>query len=640
METYYRDYGSLAGYGAPNNEVQVTRRSQVYQATHGGDGKRLPLMNRSFISFTFGGKPIEDFNLIATIDGDSLNRAGYAAFEDTVSTYSNLDGQQYWATHFQNNSLEFTLSTDGIDQQMLDSFLYWFRAGDTKELILAEHPNRAILARVSEPPQLNLLPFEQQVTHMIASVPYKTSTTLYKGNITLMLTMDEPHWYAIMNVLGRRDNARDRYVDEWWDPVNEEWVNVTDSKDALKVLYEDGIPLGSMINNNMLLGNGSYANVEDNTDSLIWSVPEADIVWDEGEPSGRGARINGTITNLQNVVNSRFSIGTETYAGPLTMEDGTILSFDRPMTDSPANGEILMDETSEMVNTEEDENMTIEATLAFVSDWRDYAPGTYNAIIAGPIINDDGTGIDGLARLQNGYFFYSGTAPAPTVISFTLQPSINRYVYITIPANSYVKNETDPYNVLTIESVNKQELRFTTPNLFTSFNKVNEIATNYIDVNSNKAWIDLREKFREDVRHPRIREWANKVIDDFELQNTPINDGSDVIGAFRTAMQRVLKTDNGTMYTVSFVFNSETGKALGTFKYRLVSSPQNFTTVEEDVGDMLRSNYIIIRDRNYATNDGQIVAWNSAHPEYSHKIYHNVNGIMTNLQVLYKNMYL
>ena len=35
--------------------------TQVYDATHRGDGKRLPYMNRSFISFSFGGKYIEDF---------------------------------------------------------------------------------------------------------------------------------------------------------------------------------------------------------------------------------------------------------------------------------------------------------------------------------------------------------------------------------------------------------------------------------------------------------------------------------------------------------------------------------------------------------------------------------------------------
>ena len=67
------------------------RYSQVYLATHKGED-RLPFMYRSFISFTYGGKFIEDFNLIATITGNKLNKNGYSSFEDTVSTYDNLDG--------------------------------------------------------------------------------------------------------------------------------------------------------------------------------------------------------------------------------------------------------------------------------------------------------------------------------------------------------------------------------------------------------------------------------------------------------------------------------------------------------------------------------------------------------------------
>jgi len=72
-------------------------------------------MNRSFISFTYGGEHIEDFNLIATINNDRLERSGYASFDDTVTTYDNLDGQYYWGTHYKTNELNFTLSTDGID---------------------------------------------------------------------------------------------------------------------------------------------------------------------------------------------------------------------------------------------------------------------------------------------------------------------------------------------------------------------------------------------------------------------------------------------------------------------------------------------------------------------------------------------
>ena len=49
-------------------------------------------MNRSFISFSYGGKNIEEFNLVATISNNSLDRPVYANFEDIVTYYSNLNG--------------------------------------------------------------------------------------------------------------------------------------------------------------------------------------------------------------------------------------------------------------------------------------------------------------------------------------------------------------------------------------------------------------------------------------------------------------------------------------------------------------------------------------------------------------------
>jgi hypothetical protein len=72
-------------------------------------------MNRSFISFTYGNKHIEDFDLIATISNNRLSRDGYASFKDNISTYDNLDGQFYWNTHYANNIITFNLATDGID---------------------------------------------------------------------------------------------------------------------------------------------------------------------------------------------------------------------------------------------------------------------------------------------------------------------------------------------------------------------------------------------------------------------------------------------------------------------------------------------------------------------------------------------
>jgi hypothetical protein len=162
------------------------------------------------------------------------------------------------------------------------------------------------MARVSKPPALSLLPFESEADINISGDVYKTSTTLYKGEIILELISDDPHWYAINNILGKKSG--NRYIDYWTDANGAE-VSIFASKDALKILYEDGIPLGSMIENNMLLGNGAFANVEGNVESLIWSIPENSIAWTDGVPTGEGARIDGTLTLdgvwVNNVLNEK-----------------------------------------------------------------------------------------------------------------------------------------------------------------------------------------------------------------------------------------------------------------------------------------------------------------------------------------------
>jgi hypothetical protein len=52
----------------------------VYKATHDGAGNRLPYMNRSFISFSYGGRYIEDFNFVATISNNAMTGKIYADF--------------------------------------------------------------------------------------------------------------------------------------------------------------------------------------------------------------------------------------------------------------------------------------------------------------------------------------------------------------------------------------------------------------------------------------------------------------------------------------------------------------------------------------------------------------------------------
>lgn len=193
---------------------------QVYTATHNGEGNPLSVVEKQFISFSYGGKNIEDFNLLSTINNNRISKGLYSPFTDTTTTSFGLPGQLYWGTTESALTLTFTLSTDGITSSELEDFKAWFCPGIERELILAEYPNRAILARVSSAPQMSLLPFEdEEAVLVIGGKEKRIPATIYKGDITLNLVCDYPFWYA-----------KKSYVDS--DPSDED----------LKLIYEDGLP--------------------------------------------------------------------------------------------------------------------------------------------------------------------------------------------------------------------------------------------------------------------------------------------------------------------------------------------------------------------------------------------------------------
>ena len=125
--------------------------------------------------------------------------------------------------------------------------------------------------------------------------------------------------------------------------------------------------------------------------------------------------------------------------------------------------------------------------------------------------------------------------------------------------------------------------------------------------------------------------------------------------SLKTNMSYFFKTqdDEPELLPATFTFNSETGAAIGEFSYRTFSSGANADTVwkdfgtvlsnqEEDVGDMLQSNNVIIYDRNYPTDTGSIEGWsnNQDGRRYSHRVYHDLKVELTHFQIQYRNMYL
>lgn len=489
---------------------EIGKITQAYQATHDGAGNRLPYLSRSFISFTFGGKAIEDFNLIATINGDRIENSLYSSFQDSTSTYDTLDGQLYWGSHFDAKELSFNLSTDGISENQLDDFRELFKPGNIQELILSEHPNRAIMARVKEAPNISLLPFEEQISFSLNGVEVSTSTAVYKGDITLNLIMDDPYWYSKLTYMPTYIN---KVTLEELDinSQNENKVNAETDKDMLKIMYEDRIPYQNMINGNMFLGGNVLVTQENRVGS---------------------ARVN------------------QAFLGVITGES------------------------------------------------------------AGLTVNSS----------TPQYLFYGGTAKCFPKIKFTLTPTFDENNgYINCPKNNYTSGSNYSYI-----QIGNSKMEFTTPSMLTGYNQ----AINLINNSTNMSKIELLDKIKLEVNEYWARAWAAACVN--AVENTTIIDLD--INTMKNNMKLFIQDSSGNNQSITFTIDSKTGEAIGRFSIRTVYGSSTLTTIEENVGDMLRSKYLVIEGRD-SLDFSQEMSTSNCKTITS-------NEQLENVLIFFKNMYL
>lgn len=616
-------------------EQNAPSRTQVYEATHIGE-QYSPYMNRSFISFSYGGKNIEDFNLLATINGDRLQRDAYSSFDDLTTTYDALHGQFYWGTYYRTNSLSLTLATDGITQVELDDFRHWFQPGKSKELILSEHPNRAIIARVSQPPQLSLLPFEKKITIPLPSPTsagenqnYYTSTTLYKGEIQLEFVMDEPFWYAKKNILGSQNVLQGYYSEEWVD-ANGQVTEVRNNKDALKIIYEDHIPLGSTTNVSVFLGGNVFA-------SIVY-------------------RLNSYI--VEQITQAQYEEGAAS-----TDPEIAASYFDNGDSQYPISNEYYFPHAPESVNDDLAYNKyykgAVIATLD--NDGETYISGGRVGGTPASSMDDGistiGTNNEGvtLYNSDTANLYYSGTAPSPLKIKFQLTPIFNGGQKITSPWNKATVGKV-PYNTIIFKATKEHHFNFSLPSFYSSYNQLIEIIDQFVVANT--AWLTIREYIRDLVKHPIVRAWANCIINHYDTAA-----GAGIVSSeldkdeLKQGMRYLFCNGSGETLPARFEFDGKTGKAKGTFTVRdpkkvtaedyedfdasnLASGSENLLILVEDVGDMVKSNYLILDERNVLDDSFKVQGWTESHPDYAYQISHNLDNSLEHVQFEFKNLYL
>ena len=648
---------------------KIPTQTQVYQATHEEGGKRLPFANRSFISFSYGGKVIEDFNLIAYTEGDSLSKNLFGNFEDKTETYDTVDGQLYWGTHFTNNELALNLVTDSIDDKTLDDFKEWFHPGAIRELILSEHPNRAIMARVAAPPIFSFMPFEKKVSKKIAGVLYDNiSVTEYKGTIQITFVADEPYWYARYNlllpemhqegVLGVIPVTMDRYL-------LQELIenNFNNRKIYVQHLYNDVPLLETLYNPSIIMddSNGYWmiqGNVNDDNQTLkIFKYPEEVL------------SLSGSVITLND--DDFKKIILEDNIPHLNM-----INFQKDGSHLPElnalDGETKLDINFYLDSGETENENIIFGSNIVISDF-DESTKVYNlgrdiilglkpnrgAIIGNGFIGYDdkvvGNTIENLSPLDTKYLYYSGTAPSKPIIQFTFTPTWDEdEKYIIEP---YVKMYG--YSYLAIDDI---KFYFTMPSLLTSYNQVISIIDNLKDTDDITI---LQQKIKEEVNDYYIRIWAGLVS-----QFVPVRSDGIIDNDFKEGFLHYIKyavADGDALKPITVTFNSKNGEAVGKFKMPLVEkiTPHLAETTEDEngetrlplsdgtkgtfylapgkliqqegisefVGDMVKSKYLIIEGRNYPDFDGFVTK------KDCHKITTNYSKGLQNLSIYFKNMY-
>lgn len=623
-------YFGVEGTSVPSTS-NTEKHTQVYQATHTGNGNRMTMYNRSFISFNYGGKWIEDFNLIATSSNNGIQRTLTTPFEDLMTDHEVADGYFYWGTRYTKKQIDFNLATDGITQPQLEEFRNWFKPGMTRELILAEHPNRAIDARVAAAPVMNVVPFEEKVWIR------RTDSSLSsegEGRNLLLDTINEKqsakaangsaytdYWYFSNYGMKAIKAGETCYVSFDWS-LSEEATSYNGTSSP--VIYAQ---LNGTIVANAQLSGRSLVLGENTSGSASFEFVPTTAQKNYADSFRLRVRLNNVQNNLQVIISNiklekkgsgteptewspapedeKVQISTTLYKGTMSLSfiaaepfwhsKVNILSLDGLRNTNAGLGVVTNYDGRTLADYSEADAKELYKIVyedgVPTKDIQDTLPSGYECTFGSNGIDDYFTDNTSNMRL-----YYCGTAPCKPIVEFTITPEISDGGAIIFPYNVLYQQEDSQthkkYPTYNTIAVGDKKLRFSTPSLYTGYNQAIHICD---QLNDNVTKEEIRLLFINGINEYYSRAYAIHCLDAIDA----VNFTESNITALKSSITGFLKDGNNTL-TAKFTIDSERGTAIGLIDCNVFTSDGIVTlNVKENVGDMLRSNYLIIDEKNY-----------------------------------------
>lgn len=174
-------------------------------------------MRGDFIGFTYNGHHSEDFNLMRVSSGDRLTSALFAELKDKTVDVSGKEGSYYFGTQVGNKPIDLNVAFDNIDEKQFNQLQKWLSGKKLSKFIYDEFPYKYYLAKISENPEINFIPFEEYTDNGVRNV--------YKGEMRLRFRAYEPYGYSNnIDLTSYKDYNGNNYNLEYlplWEPSGE-----------------------------------------------------------------------------------------------------------------------------------------------------------------------------------------------------------------------------------------------------------------------------------------------------------------------------------------------------------------------------------------------------------------------------------
>ena len=205
--------------------------------------RNLMPWGKEYIDFSFAGRHISEFGLVAVTSGDRYKFAGSPDFEDETSNVNGVWGQYYWGTNYKTKTYSYSLATDGMTERQLEEFKYHFRPGHYGQFYEDAWFDRYCYVRIKAVVDFNFIPFQEEAE--VAGV--KFLSRIYKGECNISFIQDRPFMYSFYQILDSKISELNTLNDN--------------GKAAARMMHHSNIPARDSWTKNIKCATGSWLSL-------------------------------------------------------------------------------------------------------------------------------------------------------------------------------------------------------------------------------------------------------------------------------------------------------------------------------------------------------------------------------------------